>query len=87
MSDIILELSADGGLAMLHDDAVDLAQFGQVLVSRASNVEFSNEAQAWFVQSALTGKMLREDFKTRKEALDWEHDHYSPGGQGWGELR
>ena len=71
---------------MLHDDAVDLTLFGKVEVKRASHVEFSIAKQAWFVQSAKTLVILRDDFKTRAEALAWEKKYYSPGGPGWEEI-
>ena len=71
---------------MLHDDAVDLAELGHIEMSRASHVEFDNDKQAWFVQSAATMKILKDDFKTRAEALTWEKNYYSPTGEGWHEL-
>lgn len=71
---------------MLQDDAVDLRPFGHVEVSRASHVEFSNEKQAWYVESARTGKILKDDFNSRAEAIAWEKEYYSPTGDGWAEL-
>ncbi len=71
---------------MLHDDAVDLTLFGKVEIKRASHVEFSIAKQKWFVQSAKTLVILRDDFDTRVEALAWEKKHYSPSGDGWSEL-
>jgi hypothetical protein len=82
----VIEIDEQGRAAMLHDDAVNLAEFGVLMVSRASNVEFDNATGGWFVQSARTGVMLRTGFSTRAEALAWEKTHYSPGGAGWGEL-
>ena len=84
--DIKLEVTAQGGIRMLHDDAVDLTEFGKVEVTRASNVEFNNVVGHWYIQSVKTGYILRDDFKTRKEALDWEKVYYSPGQPGWREL-
>lgn len=83
---IEIELGADGSVAMLHDDAVDLSALGRVEVSRASHVEFDNATQLWTVTSAKTGKLLHSA-KTRAEALAWEHSYYSPSGQGWAELQ
>ena len=87
MPTIKLEITAKGGIQMLHDDAVNLAEFGKVEVKRASHVEYNNEVGCWLVQSAKTGIILKDDFKTRAEALAWEKVHYSPGGRGWGELK
>ena len=83
---ISLQITAQGGIAMLHDDAVDLSEFGEIEVSRASHVEFSNALQTWVVVSAATLAVLRDDFKTRAEALAWEKEFYSPSGLGWAEL-
>ena len=86
MAEIKLELTAQGGIRMLHDDAVDLSEFGKVEVCRASHVEFNNATGFWYVQSAKTGKMLKEDFTSRADALAWEKKYYSPDGPGWEEL-
>lgn len=83
---IALQITKAGGIQMLQDDAVDLREFGPVKVFRASHVEFSEEKQTWFVQSAKTGEVLRDDFQTRAEAIEWEKQHYAPGGQGWPEI-
>lgn len=87
---------------MLHDDAVDLSQLGQISVERASHVEFADGntedfathedgvvrffARGWYVQSAKTMVVLKDGFQTRAEALAWEKQHYSPSGAGWAEL-
>lgn len=71
---------------MLQDDRVDLRPLGKVKVYRASHVEFSEENQKWYVQSAKTMKILRDDFDTRAEAIAWEKEYYSPDGEGWDEI-
>ena len=86
MPTIKLEITAKGGIQMLHDDAVNLAEFGRVEVKRASHVEYNNEVGEWYVASARTGIILKDDFKTRAEALAWEKEYFSPGGAGWSEL-
>lgn len=83
---IALQITNQGGVQMLQDDQVDLREFGSIEVTRASHVEFDNAKQTWFVQSAKTLEVLRDDFKTRDEALTWEKQYYSPGGQGWHEI-
>lgn len=83
---ITLQVTPEGGIQMLHDDAVDLTELGEIEMSRASHVEFDNQKQGWFVQSAKTLKILAEGFKTRAEALTWEKKFYSPDGDGWAEL-
>ena len=82
---ISLQIDAQGGVAMLQDDALDLRELGTVEITRASHVEFDNAKQLWFVQSAKTLKFLYWA-KTRIEALAWEKEWYSPDGAGWTEL-
>lgn len=81
---IQLELTPDGGIAMLHSDDVDLREFGKPQIKRASHVEPCGDG--WGVWSAKTGKLL-DVFPTRKEALEWESHYYSPTGEGWAELK
>lgn len=78
-------VTKEGGVQMLHDDVAALETLGKVEISRASHVEFDNEKQKWFVQSAKTMKVLGF-FDSRELALAWERDFYSPGGDGWQEL-
>jgi hypothetical protein len=82
---IQIEINERGGVAMLHDDAVNLAELGKIEVSRASHVEFSNVSGQWYVQSAKTLQVLHHA-PTRAEALAWEKEYYSPDGEGWAEL-
>ena len=88
--EISLEITKSGGIRMLHDDAVDLSEFGEVEVRRASHVEWSDGVpgvpRGWYVQSAKTGKILAGGFTIRRVALEWEKWYYSPGGLGWAEL-
>ena len=79
-------ITKNGGIEMLHDDALNLADFGTVETQRASHVEFCNIKQKWYVQSAATLKILNF-FDTRTEALAWEKRYYSPDGDGWFELQ
>lgn len=100
MSEIEMQITAEGGVQMLHDDAVDLGQLGEPTVERASHVEYSdgktliklaNEsvtllARGWYVQSAKTLEILWHGLPTRAMALAWEKSYYSPTGLGWSEL-
>ena len=82
---IQLEITASGGIRMLHDDAVDLRELGKVRVVRASHVEFDNKAGDWTVRSAKDRRLLHRA-QTRASALAWEKKFYSPSGKGWKEL-
>ncbi len=97
---ISLQITAEGGIQMLHDDLVDLRELGEIEVTRASHVEYAdgksyvpgaggiswNVKPGWYVQSAKTLKVLADGFQTRAQALAWEKDYYSPTGMGWAEL-
>ena len=83
--EIKLQVTAKGGIQMLHDDNFDISRFGKPTVVRASNVEFDNDAGVWTVTSAKTGQFLHAA-STRKAALEWEKQFYSPGGEGWFEI-
>jgi len=84
--EIELEITATGGVQMLADDSLDLRDMGEVKTKRASHVEFDNDKQCWFVQSAKTLEILKDGFSNRGEALAWEKEYYSPSGKGWDEL-
>lgn len=81
---VLIQLSRCGGIAMLHDDEIDLKEFGEIEVTRASHIEYAHDG--WFVQSAKTLHIIAGGFKTRQAALDWEKEYYSPIGAGWKEL-
>lgn len=85
-----LQITAQGGIQMLHSDAVNLADFGPgVEIRRASHVEpyTTGSGQVrWMVVSAKTDRLLQPGFETREAALTWEKSHYSPTGPGWSEL-
>jgi hypothetical protein len=57
--EISLEITKSGGIQMLHSDEVDLSQFGEVEMKRASHVEWSagepGIPRGWYVRSAKTG--------------------------------
>lgn len=80
---ISLQITAQGGIQMLHSDDIDLTEFGEINVTRASHVEY--EHGAWKVRSAKTGELLNSFFN-RRDALEWESNYYSPDGNGWAEL-
>jgi hypothetical protein len=93
-----LRITPDGTICGLWSDAVDWRAIGVVSVRRASHVEFCEDRQMWYVQSAQPNGRLRRMLqalfrhpfgeilhwaKTRQEALDWEQKHFKPGGAGW----
>ena len=93
-----LRITQDGTICGLWSDAVDWRAIGVVSVRRASHVEFCPKRRLWYVQSAqprgwfrrVLQALLRRPFgeilhwaKTRQAALEWEQEHFKPGGAGW----
>ena len=91
-------ITPDGTVGGLWDDAIEWASLGQVLVRRASHVEFCPRRQQWYVQSGrprswwrrVLQRVLRRPFgevlhwaAARSKALAWEREHFAPGGPGW----
>lgn len=80
-----IEIDYDGTYRFLHNDIVPL--LGPSSTQRVSNVERNNATGFWEVRSRKTGKVLRDDFKTRKDALAWEVEQYGVGGPLWEEAK
>lgn len=83
--DMHILFTKTGGIQMLHDDNAQLETLGKVDIERASHVEWDNDKQKWYVQSAKTLEIF-DYFDDREAALAWEREHYSPKGEGWAEL-
>jgi hypothetical protein len=63
-----LIVGPDGSIRCLYDEAINLAAFGRLSITRASHVEPDN-AGRWFVDLApVTGPLLGP-FARRSEAL------------------
>lgn len=61
-------VSPDGTVVGLYTDTIDLRRLGHVRASRASWVEWDEEAQAWFVCLVATGDRLGP-FQARAAAV------------------
>lgn len=99
---ITLRITSDGRILGLWDDSLELTRLGSCAVSRASHVEFDDRSQTWLVLEAFPSTRLRLWLQiilkrpfgivlhiaaSRSDALDWEHTHFQPGGQGWRDSR
>jgi len=70
-------------IKMLHNDKINLSRYGKINITRASHVEYNNVKQCWEVNLPrkwfqfwkTKGKLLKSDFKTREEAINWEKDN------------
>ncbi len=82
----IVQVTKHGGIQMLHEDEFRMQDFGRCVVFRASEVDFDQVTQSWFVKSFLTGLTLAYGFSTRERALEWEKSYFQPGGPGWIEI-
>ena len=97
-----VEITPDGRICGLWNDALALPQLGRCIVQRVSYVEFSTHRQCWYVREAQPVSWLRRALQTllgwplgrtlhaapsREHALCWEARHFAPGGPGWKRLR
>ena len=93
-----LRINPDGTVRALWSDTVDWQSIGPVSVSRASQVEFCDHRQMWYVRAGLARNALHQILQavlrrpfgeilywspTRDEALEWERGYFGPGGLGW----
>ena len=70
MAELIVQIAPDGNTKSLYSDKLDMRTLGHMTVERASQIEWDEARQTWFVQFP-DGAVLR-DFKTRDEALACE---------------
>lgn len=74
MNEIVIQIDMNKGvMKTLWTDELPLEEFGVLRVTRASNVEFDDSAQAWFVATP-DGVKIAEGFIRRSDALAWEHE-------------
>jgi hypothetical protein len=72
MSDSLIRIDMNEGVMLtLWNDDMSLEGFGALRVTRASNVEFDDDAQAWFV-ALPSGEKIAAGFARRADALAWE---------------
>ncbi len=96
-----LEVTPDGRVRGLWNDALALPQLGRCIVQRVSYVEFSMHRQCWCVREARPASWLRRLLQalfgrplgrtlhaapSREQALRWEARHFAPGRPGWKRL-
>ncbi len=96
--EIMLEITPDGCIRGLWNDALGLPQLGRCIVQRVSYVEFTMHRQCWCVREARPASWLRRLLQallgrplgrtlhaapSREQALHWEARHFAPDGPGW----
>ncbi len=69
-----LVFGADGRGRGLYTEAVDLAAIGRLRISRASRVEFDNDAGLWRVYPPR-GAAALFSHRSRGKCIQWEHEH------------
>jgi hypothetical protein len=79
MKELVLNITADGTINSLwHDMLSGIA--GNKTITRASNVEFDNEAQGWIVTietGIYKGCCIPKIFTERSKAIDAEIDLFN----------
>ena len=97
-----LEVTPDGHIRGLWNDALALPELGRCIVQRVSYVEFSMHRQCWCVREARPTSWLRRLLQilfgrplgrtlhaapSREQALHWETRHFAPGRPGWKRMK
>ena len=70
----VLTFTPDGLGHGLYTEAIDLGVIGQLVVARATRIEFDNKSQYWRVYPAHGRKALFNS-PSRQACLDWEREH------------
>lgn len=71
----VLHFAEDGTGAGLYTEVIDLYSLGKLEISRATWIEFDEEAQNWVVFD-YSGQPLFSD-KSRQVCLAWERRHFN----------
>jgi len=71
----VLHFAEDGTGAGLYNEAIDLYSLGRLEISRATWIEFDEEAQHWVVFDYLGNALFFNP--SRQVCLDWERHHFN----------
>jgi len=66
-----LFIDENGVIQLIYTDNIDLSEWGDVKIQRASHVE-PDENGLWYVDLTPVGGIIHHGFKKRQEALDFE---------------
>ena len=75
MTAINLCFDATGVGTCFYTEAIPLQNIGSLEISRASNIEFDANSQAWEVRN-LENQVLYSD-PSRQRCLSWEQQHHN----------
>lgn len=78
-ADVVLVFDTAGNGHCLHTEAIDLAEIGPLTMTRASNIEWSDEHQAWNVIQEPRGEypFVLFQHESRATCLRWEREHFN----------
>lgn len=77
MSAHSLLIKSNGEIVCLWTDDLSLAELGQLIVERASTIEFEPLSQLWEVRlAAETPHQVVFAHKSRQVCLQWEHSYF-----------
>jgi hypothetical protein len=74
---MVLTFDTGGNGHCLYSELVDLRAIGTLACTRASHIEFDEDAQQWQVLSPDRSQVLFHD-PSRTICEAWEHDHLQP---------
>lgn len=83
MKTLLIELDGLFVRSLEHDSVLEDIFDGQIERFRATNIEWNNSDSWWEVIDAKAGKVVKNGFKKRSEALEWEQEEYKPGSRMW----
>jgi hypothetical protein len=67
-------IGLDGTVRCLWTDAIPLHELGPLEVTRASTIEFNNQAQKWEVRLASNTDAVAFSHPSRETCLQWERE-------------
>jgi hypothetical protein len=70
---VAITFTQDGQGHGLYTEAIDLGQIGQLVIDRATTIEFDNKAQYWRVYDDTGFAMFNSP--SRQACLEWEQQY------------
>lgn len=78
MTTATLRIDLQGRIDCLYTEAIDLRSLGKLEVTRATEIVFHPDQQAWEVRSVSSDDVLFAA-PSREACLQWERENMQPG--------
>ena len=73
--ELVITFDTAGTGRCLYSEVIDLSQLGALAISRATRIEYDNNAQMWRVYDMTGFPMFSAS--TRGQCLDWERLYFN----------